>query len=73
MGELHAGEFPGKWIWKVDILPRIKTFVWQCYHNNIEVKDCLVRRGMLENGWLAAIAISGFGLIIGFLKGRFAK
>ena len=50
MGELHAVEFLGKWIWKADILPRIKTFVWQCYHNSIGVKDCLVRRGMLENG-----------------------
>ena len=50
MGESHAGEFPGKWIWKADILPIIKTFVWQCYHNSIRVKDCLVRRGMLGNG-----------------------
>ena len=28
MGDLHDEEFPGKWIWKVDILPRIQTFVW---------------------------------------------
>ena len=27
MGELHAGKFPGKWIWKANILHRIKTFV----------------------------------------------
>ena len=47
MGELHDDEFPGKWIWKTDILPRIKTFVWQCYHNSIGVKECLVGRGML--------------------------
>ena len=27
MRDFHAGGFPGKWIWKADILPRIKTFV----------------------------------------------
>lgn len=33
MGEDHVENFPGKWIWKVDILPRIQTFTWQCLHN----------------------------------------
>ena len=51
MGDLHAEELSGKWIWNMDILPRIKTFVWQCYHNSIKVKECLVRRGMLEDGY----------------------
>ena len=50
MGDLHAEEFSDKWIWKVDMLPRIQTFFWQCFHNSIGVKDCLVRRGMLEDG-----------------------
>ena len=50
MGDLHAEEFSRKWIWNIDILPRIKTFVWQCYHNSIGVKECLVRKGMLEDG-----------------------
>lgn len=49
MGEDYVELFPGKWIWKVDILPRIQTFTWQCLHNSIGVKDCLVRRGMLED------------------------
>ena len=34
----------------MDILPRIQTFVWQCFHNSIGVKEYLVRRGMLEDG-----------------------
>ena len=51
MGDLHAEELSGKWIWNMDILPRIKTFVWQCYHNSIRVKECLVRRGMLEDAY----------------------
>lgn len=33
----------------MDILPRIQTFTWQCLYNSIGVKDCLVRRGMLED------------------------
>ena len=24
--------FQGKWIWKLDTLPRIKTFIWKCMH-----------------------------------------
>lgn len=34
------------WIWKVETLPRIKTFLWQCAHDSIGVKGCLVRRGV---------------------------
>lgn len=47
MGEEHVEYFLGKWIWKVDILPRIQTFTRQCLHNSIGVKHFLVRRGML--------------------------
>ena len=38
--------FSAKWIWKANTLPRIKTFMWQCAHNSLGVKDCLSRRGM---------------------------
>ena len=38
--------FSTKWIWKANTLPRIKTFMWQCAHNSIGVKGCLIRRGM---------------------------
>ena len=34
----------GCWVWKVDTLPRIKSFMWQCLHNSIGVGDCLVKR-----------------------------
>ena len=37
------------WIWKIDSLPRIKTFLWQCAYDSIGVKGCLVRRGMGED------------------------
>ena len=41
-------EFMGCWVWKVDTLPRIKSFMWQCLHNSIGVGDCLVKRHLSE-------------------------
>ena len=38
--------FQGKWIWKLDTLPRIKTFIWKCMHHSIGVRDCLQARGL---------------------------
>ena len=38
--------FQGKWIWKIDTLPRIQTFIWKCMHKSIGVRDCLQARGM---------------------------
>ena len=37
------------WVWKLETLPRIKSFIWRCAHNSIGVKGCLVRRGMGED------------------------
>ena len=39
--------FQGKWIWKLDTLPRIQMFLWKCMHQSIGVKECLQARGML--------------------------
>ena len=36
------------WIWKLNTLPRIKTFLWMCAHGSIGVKACLVRRKVFE-------------------------
>ncbi|KAK4578315.1 hypothetical protein RGQ29_028437 [Quercus rubra] len=38
--------FKGKWIWKLNTLPRIQSFVWQCMHHSISVRECLTARGM---------------------------
>ena len=35
------------WIWKLQTLPRIKTFLWLCTHNSIGVKVCLAKRGVV--------------------------
>lgn len=37
------------WVWKIESLPRIQSFIWQCAHNSIGVKGCLVKRGMGED------------------------
>ena len=44
----EGGVFTGTWVWKVDTLPRIKTFMWQCLHNSIRMGECLVRRCLSE-------------------------
>ena len=39
------------WIWKFETLPRIKTLLWRCTHNNIGVKTCLAKRGIVDEDW----------------------
>ena len=34
------------WVWKIETLTRIKSFIWQCAHNSVKVKGCLVKKGM---------------------------
>ena len=41
MGDELMTIFLANWIWKLDILPRIQTFVWMCAHNSIGVRECL--------------------------------
>ena len=46
MGAERIEPFSAHWIWKVNTLPRIRTFLWKCAHNRIGVKVCLERRGV---------------------------
>ena len=39
--------FSSGWIWKLETLPKIRTFLWMCQHNSIGVKSCLTRRGVV--------------------------
>jgi len=49
MGDELMTTFLANWIWKLDILPRIQTFVWMCAHNSIGVRKCLGKKGLLED------------------------
>uniref|UniRef100_A0A2N9IBY2 Reverse transcriptase domain-containing protein n=1 Tax=Fagus sylvatica TaxID=28930 RepID=A0A2N9IBY2_FAGSY len=37
---------PTSWIWKVKTNPRIRFFLWQCFHNSVPVRSTLARRGI---------------------------
>ena len=34
------------WIWKLDVMPKIKIFLWQNLHNALPTRGTLFRRGM---------------------------
>ena len=38
---IDAQTFQGSCIWKLDTLPKIKHFLWLCFHNSIPVKKVL--------------------------------
>lgn len=42
--ESDGGSFNGMWVWKLDTIPQVKTFIWQCLHNSIGIGECLVKR-----------------------------
>lgn len=37
------------WVWKAKTTPRIKFFLWQCYHSSIPTKEVLGSRGFNLN------------------------
>lgn len=38
--------FYGEWLWKVATIPKIKCFLWHCFHHSIPVRATLAARGM---------------------------
>ena len=36
----------GNWIWKFDTLPKIKHFIWLCFHNSVPVRQVINARGI---------------------------
>uniref|UniRef100_A0A7N2MK81 Reverse transcriptase zinc-binding domain-containing protein n=1 Tax=Quercus lobata TaxID=97700 RepID=A0A7N2MK81_QUELO len=46
--ESDEGSFNGMWVWNLDTIPQVKTFIWQCLHNAIGVGECLVKRCITE-------------------------
>ena len=39
-------DWPHKWIWKIDTVPKIKVFLWQLCHKAIPVRGLLLRKGL---------------------------
>lgn len=39
----------GKWLWKLDTLPKIKHFIWLCLHHGVPVRQILNTRGISCN------------------------
>ena len=39
-------QFQGQWLWKLDVLPKIISFLWLCVHGSIPVKSVLAARGI---------------------------
>ena len=46
MTEEAIHPFNSRWTWKLETLPKIKTFLWRCQHNSIGIMSCLVRGGV---------------------------
>lgn len=44
--ENSMATFNGKWIWKLNTLPRVQSFIWMCYHRSIATCECLASRGI---------------------------
>ena len=41
--------FNGRWNWKLNLLPKIQTFIWMCLHKSIATRECLAKRGLQVN------------------------
>ena len=39
-------DFHGKWIWKLNVMPKIQVFLWKCVLESIPVKDVLSHTGL---------------------------
>ena len=44
--DVRVQDFNGKWLWKLCILPKIKFFLWKCYHHSLPVNAVLGHRGI---------------------------
>ncbi|KAL0003965.1 hypothetical protein SO802_011526 [Lithocarpus litseifolius] len=49
MESSNTSSFLASWIWKADLLPKIRMFLWLCAHSSIGVKVCLEKRGVVQD------------------------
>ena len=45
-GARDGNNFRGNWIWKMDMYPKIVSFLWLCLRNSIPVRELLAARGI---------------------------
>lgn len=38
--------FIGSWVWKLDIWPKISSFLWLCHYNSVPMRQVIVGRGI---------------------------
>lgn len=38
--------FKGAWIWKLDTIPKIMSYLWLCMHNGVPLREVLAGRGI---------------------------
>ena len=46
IGDATTGVIDGEWLWKVATIPKIKFFLWQCFHHSIPICATIAARGM---------------------------
>ena len=49
MESSNESAFTASWIWKIDLLPKVRMFLCLCAHNSISVTVCLGRRGVVQD------------------------
>ncbi|XP_021743462.1 uncharacterized protein LOC110709552 [Chenopodium quinoa] len=45
--EPNAVKWPHRWIWKLDIPPKLQIFLWQIMHNSVGVRDTLYKKKII--------------------------
>ncbi|XP_023929263.2 uncharacterized protein LOC112040610 [Quercus suber] len=59
--------FSASWIWKADLLPKVRLFLWLCAYNSISVKVCLGKRGVVQDE-VCPVCCNGVETILHALK-----
>lgn len=44
--EGNPGNFKGTWVWKLDVRPKIISFLWLCHHDSVLVRQVIANRGI---------------------------
>ena len=42
-----TAKWPHRWIWNIDIPPKLQNFLWQLFHNSLGVREVLAKRHII--------------------------